>query len=107
MGRETNCEVKWAGDVGQCKVLLESSELILRGALRRRVPISGISAILTYLTGFALCGAPVRMESLQNKFDTTKKSRHNLKIGGRLLAALSKCYQIRTKGMLSRTQLTG
>ncbi len=39
MGREATVECKWAGESGPCKVLLESHELVVRGALRRRVPI--------------------------------------------------------------------
>ena len=40
MGREATVQCRWAEESGLCKVLLESHELIVRGGLRRRVPIS-------------------------------------------------------------------
>ncbi len=43
MGRETTCLCQWASLSGQCKVLLESRELILRGEIRRRIPIASVT----------------------------------------------------------------
>jgi len=40
MGREATVQCRWVEEAGLCKVLLESNELIVRGALRRRVPIA-------------------------------------------------------------------
>ncbi len=38
MGREAVCTCDWAGEVTEVKALLETSELILRGGLRKKVP---------------------------------------------------------------------
>lgn len=45
MGRETNCKCDWAGTIGNVKVLLESTELIVRGDIRRRVPIHSLRSV--------------------------------------------------------------
>jgi hypothetical protein len=43
MGREATAHCQWAHESGTCKVLIETRELILRGDLRRRVPLSQLS----------------------------------------------------------------
>lgn len=45
MGRETSCKCDWAGTIGNVKVLLESTELIVRGDIRRRVPIHSLRSV--------------------------------------------------------------
>ena len=40
MGREAICECDWAGTTAKVKVLLESTELIVRGDIRKRVPFN-------------------------------------------------------------------
>ena len=45
MGREATCHCKWGAEEGDCKVLLEGSELILRLGLRRRVPLSAMAGV--------------------------------------------------------------
>jgi hypothetical protein len=45
MGREATVQCRWAQEVGLCKVLLETYELIVRGALRRRVPIAQLQNV--------------------------------------------------------------
>jgi hypothetical protein len=45
MGREATCHCKWGAEAGDCKVLLEGSELILRRGIRRRVPVSAMTAV--------------------------------------------------------------
>ena len=45
MGREAVCTCDWAGNVAEVKALLESSELILRGDIRKRVPFAAMSHI--------------------------------------------------------------
>jgi hypothetical protein len=45
MGREATCHCKWGNDEGECKVLLEGRELILRSGLRRRVSLSALSGV--------------------------------------------------------------
>jgi len=45
MGREATCRCKWAGVTAQVKALLETSELILRGELRKRVPFADLKAV--------------------------------------------------------------
>jgi hypothetical protein len=47
MGREATCHCKWGNEEGDCKVLLESGELILRLGLRRRVPLSSLAGVVT------------------------------------------------------------
>ena len=48
MGREATCHCKWGDEEGDCKVLLESGELILRLGLRRRVPLSSLAGVSTH-----------------------------------------------------------
>jgi hypothetical protein len=45
MGREATCHCKWGAEEGDCKVLLEGRELILRSGLRRRVSLSAMSGV--------------------------------------------------------------
>jgi hypothetical protein len=45
MGREAVCTCDWAGSVAEVKALLETSELILRGDIRKRVPFSEIKDV--------------------------------------------------------------
>jgi hypothetical protein len=45
MGREATCHCKWGSEEADCKVLLETGELILSLGMRRRVPWSEISAV--------------------------------------------------------------
>ncbi len=45
MGREAAVECQWAEEFGLCKVLLESHELIVRGAFHRRVPIASLTDV--------------------------------------------------------------
>jgi hypothetical protein len=45
MGREATCRCKWGAEEGDCKVLLEGHELILRSGIRRRVSLSAISSV--------------------------------------------------------------
>lgn len=45
MGREATCHCKWGAEAGDCKVLLEGSELILRRGIRRRVPVSAMTGV--------------------------------------------------------------
>lgn len=46
MGREATCHCKWGAEEGECKVLLEGRELILRSGIRRRVSLSAMSAVV-------------------------------------------------------------
>jgi hypothetical protein len=53
MGREAICTCDWAGEITEVKALLETSELIVRGHIRKRVPFSeikGISVVGDYLS---------------------------------------------------------
>ena len=45
MGREATCHCKWGAEEGDCKVLLEGRELILRSGIRRRVSLSDLSNV--------------------------------------------------------------
>jgi hypothetical protein len=43
MGREATCHCKWGDEQGDCKVLLEPTELIFRHGIRRRVLLSALT----------------------------------------------------------------
>jgi len=43
MGREVTCSCQWNGETGEVKALLESTEIILRGEIKRRVPLADVS----------------------------------------------------------------
>jgi hypothetical protein len=45
LGREATCHCKWGDEQGDCKVLLEGTELIFRQGIRRRVPISALTGV--------------------------------------------------------------
>jgi hypothetical protein len=45
MGREAICECNWAGTTAKIKVLLESTELIIRGDIRKRVPFNKLQNV--------------------------------------------------------------
>jgi len=45
MGREATCQCQWGAESGQCKVVLEPSELIVRGPIRRRTPIASLTRV--------------------------------------------------------------
>lgn len=45
MGREARCHCKWGAEEADCKVLLETGELILRLGMRRRVPWTELSEV--------------------------------------------------------------
>jgi hypothetical protein len=47
MGREAICKCDWAGTTATAKVLLESTDLIVRGDIRKRVPISTLRNVET------------------------------------------------------------
>jgi hypothetical protein len=48
MGSEATCQCEWASEKGQCKVLIEPPDLILRGSIRRRVPLSSLNNITAH-----------------------------------------------------------
>jgi hypothetical protein len=48
MGREATCHCKWGIEEGDCKVLLEGRELILRSGIRRRVSLSAMSSVVAH-----------------------------------------------------------
>jgi len=45
MGREAICICDWAGTKVEVKALLETGEIILRGAMRKRIPLSEIENV--------------------------------------------------------------
>lgn len=45
MGREAICHCKWGAEEGNCKVLLEGSELVVRVGMRKRVPLSTLTGL--------------------------------------------------------------
>ncbi|MEE3627215.1 hypothetical protein UCD39_25075 [Nitrospirillum sp. BR 11752] len=46
MGLEALCHATWNGGAGEVKALLESRELILRGDLRRTIPVAAVDALV-------------------------------------------------------------
>lgn len=63
MGRETTTMCHWQGRSARVKVLLESTELILRGELRSRIPRSTIAqeSVAATAEGFTLLAAGDRL----------------------------------------------
>ncbi len=63
MGRELICNVRWGDATSSGKVLLESTELIVRGPLRRRVPISALEGVSVQGDdlAFRVDGSPVSL----------------------------------------------
>ncbi len=45
MGREANCICQWNGATERVKALLEPPELILRGAIRKRIPFAAMRQV--------------------------------------------------------------
>jgi hypothetical protein len=45
MGREARCRARWPGGEGEVKALLETHELILRGDLRKTMPLDEIADV--------------------------------------------------------------
>jgi len=45
MGREAICTCDWAGEVTEVKALLETSEIILRGGIRKRIPFNQLQQV--------------------------------------------------------------
>jgi len=63
MGREAVCICDWAGTKIQVKALLETGEIILRGAMRRRIPFSEIDNVNAKADGlcFSVAGEAVQL----------------------------------------------
>ena len=53
MGREATCTCDWNGAKAEVKALIEPPELILRGAMRRRIPIAEMKTVRA--EGSVLC----------------------------------------------------
>jgi hypothetical protein len=45
MGREAICTCDWAGEITEVKALLETSEIILRGGIRKRIPFNELQQV--------------------------------------------------------------
>jgi hypothetical protein len=45
MGREATCQCDWAGTKAEVKALLETSELILRGEIRKKIPFAALKEV--------------------------------------------------------------
>jgi hypothetical protein len=45
MGRVATCQCDWAGTTAEVKALLEPGEMILRGGIRKRVPLSELQKV--------------------------------------------------------------
>jgi hypothetical protein len=63
MGREAVCKCVWAGTAAEVKALLESTEVILRGGLRKRVPFNEIKQVkaLSDRLRFTVAGETVEL----------------------------------------------
>jgi hypothetical protein len=63
MGREATCHCKWGAEEAECKVLLETGELVLRhGGGRRRVPWAEMSAVSAHDSKLHFKVGPDRVE---------------------------------------------
>ncbi len=79
MGREATCKCQWSGATANVKALLESTELILRGGIRKRVPFTEIKSVKVQSgqRTFTVQGEPVSLslgEAGATKWATTIKS---------------------------------
>ena len=45
MGRQANCRCEWNGEVAQVKAVIEPPELILRGEIRRKIPLADLKSV--------------------------------------------------------------
>lgn len=45
MGREAVCRCEWGDESGECRVLLETGSLMVRGPLRRQTPITSMTEV--------------------------------------------------------------
>ena len=63
MGREAACICDWAGTKVEVKALLETGEIILRGAMRKRIPFSQIKNVNAKadLLCFTIAGETVQL----------------------------------------------
>jgi len=63
MGREAICNCDWGGTVVGVKALLETSEIILRGAMHKRIPFSEIKNVNAGADRlcFTVAGEPVQL----------------------------------------------
>ena len=64
MGREATCACTWGDRHGAVKALLESSELIVRGAFRAKAPLAALRRVRVdgELLRFDVDGTPVSLE---------------------------------------------
>ncbi|UVO53249.1 hypothetical protein [Sphingomonas sp. SUN039] len=64
MGREAICTATWQGATSEAKVLLESTEIILRGDLRARIPRTAITGVVVEGGDLVVdvSGAPLTLE---------------------------------------------
>lgn len=77
MGREATCRVQVGHDSAEVKALLESQELVLRGALRRRWPLAALHGL--QLAGDALA-FQADGEAVQLHLGAAEAARWKLKI---------------------------
>jgi hypothetical protein len=63
MGREAVTTATWQGEVAAVKALLEGTEIILRGAIRARLPLAGVTAVKVDGDNLSLLtdGLPLRL----------------------------------------------
>jgi hypothetical protein len=63
MGREAVCQCTWAGASAGVKALLETSELVLRGEIRRKIPLADLKqvAVRSGRLRFTVGGEPVEL----------------------------------------------
>ncbi len=54
MGRKVRCLCRWGSGEGEVKALLESQELILRGDLKRRIPVPDLAHVRVENDGLCL-----------------------------------------------------
>jgi hypothetical protein len=63
LGREATCQCNWAGTTAEVKALLETNEIILRGEIRRRIPLQKLTNVKVQLDSlcFSVDREPVQL----------------------------------------------
>jgi hypothetical protein len=72
MGRETTAQVCWQGQAGEAKVLLESTELILRGGVKARIARSSLSHATADSTGLTVIAAGEPLHVAMSETEATR-----------------------------------
>jgi hypothetical protein len=87
MGSEAHCRVDYGGQSAEAKVLLETEEIIVRGAMKLRIPFKEMERVaadgdaLTFREGRAGERAAFRREVRDSCYKTLKYDSHPFHFG--------------------------